>query len=269
MTNRRLTSGFTLLELLVVLGIMGLLGAALSNAPRAMVRAMEKRGTMQNVKAFIRAAYQRAQIDRMPTAVYLWNETVRAETEDEERVVVGMAVAVRQSGRISRLDAGMLVDEFADLQHSFSTNAQGQAGSSVGMRLYSMEKLYNRDSRPYTLVKSTVDLCTRTPNYLGGLESVEGDGKVVGYGFVPVGNSSGWKTGSAYGFEFQRLQLPHGYIFGSSIPGDSGITVVDTLVFRVDGAGGANVKVSEVRQKNGSLTAESIGQSDDPRGNLN
>ena len=41
--------GFTLVELLVVIGIMGLLGSIAAGGYRAMVRGMEERGVMQNV----------------------------------------------------------------------------------------------------------------------------------------------------------------------------------------------------------------------------
>ncbi len=95
--------GFTLLELLVVIAIMGLLGTASVGGYRAMQRGMEERGVMQNVNEFIRAAYQRAQIDRQPVAVYFWNECIREESDMQTAVVVGKAVAVRRSGRVTYL----------------------------------------------------------------------------------------------------------------------------------------------------------------------
>lgn len=268
---KRHSSGFTLLELLVVLGIMGLMGAVMMNAPQAMVRAMEERGAMQNVNAFIRTAYQRAQIDRMPTAVYFWNETVRDETIDDFKVVVGKAVAVRQSGRISRIRAGVLVDEFADLQNSFSTNVTGGANgnSEAGMRLYSMSKLLSGSTAPFTLVSAVIASSPEKPIYLGGLESLSGDGTIPSFGFVPTGGGTGdWAPGMAYGFEFQRLELPRGYIFGSSVPGEAG-AAVDTIAFRTDGGAGKRITVSAVRVKGMSLTAEKIGESDSPTERIN
>ena len=93
--------GFTLVELILVMAIMGLLGTISVGGYRAMQSGMEERGTMQNVNEFIRSAYQRAQIDRQPVNVYFWNELLREKTEDDTPIVVGKAVAVRRAGRLS------------------------------------------------------------------------------------------------------------------------------------------------------------------------
>ena len=101
---------FTLLELLLVMAIMGFMGTVAVGGYRAMRRGMEERSVMQNVNQFIRSAYQRAQIDRQPVAVYFWNETLREETGDEPIQVVGKAVAVRRSGRLTQVDNDKLYD---------------------------------------------------------------------------------------------------------------------------------------------------------------
>ena len=121
---------FTLLELLVVMGIVGLLGTVSVGGYHAMQRGMEERGVMQNVNAFVRAAYHRAQIDRQPTAVYFWNETVRSRTMDEHEIVVGKAVAVRRFGRFSRVSGSVLIDEFADLDLTYETDRESTGGQS-------------------------------------------------------------------------------------------------------------------------------------------
>ena len=64
---------FTLLELLVVMAIMGMMAVMSVGGYRAMRRGMQERAVMTNVNQFIRAAYQRAQIDRLPVSVYFWN----------------------------------------------------------------------------------------------------------------------------------------------------------------------------------------------------
>ena len=73
---------FTLLELLVVMGIMGLMGTLSIGGYRAMQRGMEERGVMQSVNTMIREAYQRAQIDRQPVAIYFWSEKLGVEAPD-------------------------------------------------------------------------------------------------------------------------------------------------------------------------------------------
>ena len=85
------------------MGIMGMMAVMSVGGYRAMRRGMQEKAVMTNVNQFIRAAYQRAQIDRQPVAVYFWNETLRVSSDDAGNVdvVVGKAVAVRRSGRIS------------------------------------------------------------------------------------------------------------------------------------------------------------------------
>ena len=106
------------MELLVVIAIMGILGTVSVGGYRAMQRGMEDRGVMQNVNQFIRSAYQRAQIDRLPVNVYFWNETLREESDVETAIVVGKAIAVRRSGRFTKVQGSYLYDEFGDLNYN-------------------------------------------------------------------------------------------------------------------------------------------------------
>lgn len=279
--------GFTLMELLIVVGLMGLLGGVAVGGYRAMVRGMEERGVMQNVNAFIRAAYQRAQIDRQPTIVYFWNETVRSKTADTFEIVVGKAVAVRRSGRISRVDGSVLVDEFADLDATFLTTEEQQENGLGGgsgdalIELYAMNDL-GASSAKCSLVEPGVTRKDEAVQFLGGLksDSTENVGKIVGYGFK-LRNANGvtWKQGMAYGFEFQRLELPPGYIFGSSYSSSASNPIQDIgrLVFNVglntnsgrnqNGViGGSTVTVSALRQNGATLTAQKIDDSTSPEG---
>lgn len=279
----RRSSGFTLLELLVVIGIMGLLGTVAVGGYQAMVRAMEERGVMQNVNSFIRAAYQRAQIDRKPVAVYFWNETIRSRTADAFEVAVGRAVAVRRSGRISRKDGSVLVDEFADLDATYTTadESSGGGASRSTMRLYALDRTTGSSIR-YSLVRQVVEEKNETVQFLGGVESGDtGSGsatEIPGYGFV-VENANGvtWKQGMAYGFEFQQLQLPDGYIFGRNHSRDAGSPIVEagTLVFEAglnnntglnEGGvvGGGTIEVCALREKGAELNAVKIDNSDRP-----
>ena len=219
MTSRR---AFTLVELLVVVGIMGLLGTISVGGYRAMRRGMEEKGTMQNVNTFIRAAYQRAQIDRLPTAVFFWNETLRAATADDNEVVVGKAVAVRRSGRISAVQGQLLVDEFADLEKSYPTDSDGGSASSENsLYLYPLDNLSQLESGS-SLLRSTVEgrvyLHETTPDYASGTTGKTLDGgRLSSYAFKLIDqNGVQWSAGMAYGFEFANIELPHGYIFGSS-----------------------------------------------------
>ena len=102
---------FSLIELLVVISIMAVMGTVAVGGYRAMQRGMDERGTMENVNAFVRLAYQRAQIDRQPTVVYFWNETLQRESDSNNTLrVVGKAVAVRRGGRLTDVKGKYLID---------------------------------------------------------------------------------------------------------------------------------------------------------------
>ena len=281
---------FTLVELLVVVGIMGLLGTVSVGGYRAMQRGMADKGVMENVNSFVRAAYQRAQIDRQPTAIYFWNETIREATEYETEIVVGKAVAIRRYGRISQVQGQYLYDEFADLHLTYQTDDDESGGSDENtMYLYPIDSLSDIDSSSQlrrSTVSGKVFRRTMTPLYLsaqnGTLEGAAGSGEIETYAFQ-IMDAGGvvWEPGMAYGFEFARIELPHNYIFGSAYSTSSKDPVREagTLVFDVgynsgNGAQGgtgsrSSVTISNLRPgQSGSLSAQSIGQSDNPTQDL-
>jgi len=282
-TNRR---AFTLVELLVVVGIMGLLGTISVGGYRSMRRGMEEKGVMQNVNTFIRAAYQRAQIDRLPTAVFFWNETLRAATADDNEVVVGRAVAVRRAGRISAISGSLLVDEFSDLDKTYPTDQDEKANNSdkKGVYLYPLDNLSQLESGTRLLrsiIEGMVYLHEVTPNYMSddGGRTLDG-GKLSSYAFKLVDqNGVQWHPGMAYGFEFANIELPHGFIFGQNYSKSYSdpIKEAGAMVFNVgvnngnglvagSGMGSrTSIQVYSLRPGNdGSLTAQVVGNSTDP-----
>lgn len=304
---------FTLIELLVVIGIMGLLGTASVGGYRAMQRGMAERGVMDNVNALIRAAYQRAQIDRQPTAIYFWNETLRAADDDRTEIVVGKAVAIRRHGRISQKQGQFLYDEFADLDLSYQTDdaasSDGGAGEGASdskkntMYLYPIDRLSDIEDTAQ-LKRSVVDQKVFaqevTPLFLSGVNaegnptgelsdtdtpSGETKGLIKVYAFkVEDAGGVQWQAGMAYGFEFARLELPHGFIFGTSYATDvqNPVREAGTMTFTVglnqgNGVSGStglgarkSITVSSLLpDTSGNLTAKSIGTSADPTKDLN
>lgn len=217
---------FTLVELLVVIGIMGFLGTVSVGGYRAMQRGMEERGVMQNVNTVVKTAFERAQIDRQPTAMFFWNETIRSSTMDENEIVVGRAVAVRRQGRLSGVSGNLLIDEFADLDLAYATgqtvasgdDVQGNIGENT-MFLYCLDNLGGGEVQlKRSVVYSLPDSRDVTEVYMGGLPNDNaGSGKITLWGFrVKEKNGVDWKVGTAYGFEFAEITLPHNYIFGST-----------------------------------------------------
>ncbi len=281
------TRGFTLIELLLVIAIMGIMGTAAVGGYRAMQRGMEERGVMQNVNQFIRSAYQRAQMDRTPVAVYFWNETLREETELDTLVVVGKAVAVRRAGRISAIQGNYLTDEFGDLryQRQMSLDEDSemdtpQSGNEdPGIYLYQM-KGTSSDSK-----RSVIDQYAVNRNIgltLSSYPQDQGQAKVEAYAFKlkdPGGVQ--WMVGDAYGFEFAEIQLPHNYIFGSSFSSSISIPIAGEtkMMFKPGenaGSGSQNgtigtatIQVSSLRpDTSGELAAQTVDTSDNPTGDL-
>lgn len=288
---------FTLLELLVVIGIMGLLGTASIGGYRAVTRGMEERGAVDNASRFVHAAFQRSLIDRQPVAVYYWNETIKGETADDNAIVVGKAVAVRRAGRISRARGSYIYDEFADLNLTYPTNSASSAGSSVAsMYLYPMDSVSDTSferSRVATFVVSAQDAGQNVQEIdpLGESDETMPNGltapsdynpvtiAIPMYGFEVFDGYSGWQRGDAYGFEFQYLTLPHNYIFGtqfSSSMDDPVPTSSQGKMIFGGGAGGYSQRGNNVRgtktievcalrpNASGSLTAVKVGKTKDP-----
>jgi hypothetical protein len=257
---------------------------------RAMQRGMADRGVMENVNSFVRAAYQRAQIDRQPTAIYFWNETIREATEYETEVVVGKAVAIRRYGRVSQVQGQYLYDEFADLNLTYQTDNEENAGSDENtMYLYPIDSLSEIESSSQ-LKRSTVSgkVFKRniTPLYLstenGTLEGASGSGEIETYAFkiIDAGGVT-WEAGNAYGFEFARIELPHNYIFTSAYSSSAKDPVREagTMVFDVgynsgsgaQGGTGSRTSVSVYNLRpgqSGNLSAQQVGQSDNPTQDL-
>ena len=216
-------SAFTLVELLMVMMIMGLLGTLTVGGYRAMQRGMEERGVMENANHFIRAAYRRAQIDRQPVAVYFWNETLREETDTEPMIVVGKAVAVRRAGRVSRYIDPYLYDEFGDLdKERLIESAEDEdeenadSGSTENDNLVPLYKMNSRSSNGRSLVSQTTKKVSEQNK--DTLLSTDRMVEIPCYAYVlkSAGTAGEWHVGDAYGFEFAEIQLPHGYLFGSS-----------------------------------------------------
>ena len=270
----------------MVVMIMGLLGTVTVGSYRAMQRGMEERGVMENVNHFIRAAYRRAQIDRQPVAVYFWNETLREETDTEPIIVVGKAVAVRRAGRVSRCFDSWLYDEFGDLEKDRlvvsaddEDSENANSGSTEKDNLVPLYKMNSRTSNGRSLVSQTTK--NVTSNNRDQLLS-SGEAKDIScYAYVlkSAGTAGEWHVGDAYGLEFAEIQLPHGYLFGSSYherpqdktsAGDYKTMWFDVSLNSGDGAdqgasGMSTIQVYSLRPgKSGEVEAKPVATTDKP-----
>ena len=217
------------------MAIMAMLGAAASSGYQALVRGMTERGVTASASSALRAAKERAHVDRRHTAVFCYNRLLRAANTaaDINGVAVGVIVAVHRVGRLSAVSGKFLYDEFADLESTYETEAEtSELGKRKGMRLYRINN--SRVSQmEYSVVADATYLDTESLAYLPS----EGRMTNVWMGaFYNLSKSdhepSSWKAGDGYGLEFLEMQLPEGYVFDGQIPSDVGsISVVKVIDF--------------------------------------
>lgn len=229
--------GFTLVELLVTMGLMALLATVSIGGYYGAVRGMTERGAKQDVVSFLRLARQRALVDQVPTAVIFMNKKIGNENLDlgESALIVGEAIAVRRVGRISYMNGNFLADEFGDLEKTYPTedSSTSSSGNKSGMRIYRLQD----EKVAYSVVRDHVVRTKLAAEELFGLGAIRGNdvtlpdnttfspNDISVWAFEKLGGgSASWKVGDAYGTEIASLQLPHGYVFGSSVPGQIGET---------------------------------------------
>lgn len=282
---------FTLLELLVVIGIMGLLGTVSIAGYNGATKGMEDRTVIENASALIRSARERALVDRKIVAIKYWNETIGVDEDDANDItVVGRAVAVRSAGRISYVgDSGKrLYDEFGDLELTYpsvnkanasssdseaadSENAKVTEENSSTMYLYQMKDLNSGMGRS---VVSDYVFCSDpiSEKYLSGTPQDKDNGKLYPYAFYvrDQGSAKTWEAGDSYGFSFVEIELPKGYIFGSSYKKtlSDPIDGEGVIVFSRDGdvvSGNKTLRIYAIRPgKTGALVAKPVGMTRDP-----
>jgi prepilin-type N-terminal cleavage/methylation domain-containing protein len=249
--------GFTLLELLAVVAIMGMLGVAAAASYGALTNGMKDRGTCAAATALLRGAKERARIDRMPTVVYCYNVCIReSKHQDDSSIVVGRMTAIRRVGRISYIRDRFLFDEFADLEKSYAwTNDENELGQMRGHRLfkYNDERSVGKKME-YSIVADDVysdDEMQMVTTFSGGVNNRT---NILLSAFYDLGTSDrspsgGWKIGDGYAAEFAELDLPEGYVFGSSaLPRKEGqISEFEAICFDPDEDANKKVEIYVTR----------------------
>ena len=215
--------GFTLVELLAVMGLMGLMAAIAIGGYSAVVRGMSDRAALDAAKGLADAALQRAIIDGKRTQIYLFDEVIKVDSDMSAGIVNGLAIAVRPVGRISAKVGDLLCDEFGDLNRAYGVTQSGEEEGDVTETSSSM-RLYNIKQESYAVVKQYVAKAAVDETVM---ESTASNGETwntksfVTYGFQPDQESSDggatFEAGQEYGQEFSVVRLPAGYTFSSNV----------------------------------------------------
>ena len=289
-TRQSARDAFTLVELLVVIGIMAVLATISVAGYSAASRGMADRGVIQSTVSILRIAQQTCEIDRVPTKVLFFNQRLNdGSNEDGSTLYQGTAIAIKQAGRITINPSqvnNLLVDEFADWHQSYpmsgSANAppmrffRMRAGEDESTDIDGCSVMVKPYVKPFQLKEYMIgsdvtinvwsDKHNRTANKnrpKGAPSSYVGNGNDYVWGFE--GGSSGsagdlttgsFKAGDPYGIEIARIDLTRGYIFGTSAPTSDKLTAATIKEIHFDPEDfkpqmKGNVTVSAMRPSSG------------------
>lgn len=262
---------FTLLELMVVVAIMAALATLSVNGYRALTKGMRDRSAIVAVQSLVDAARQRAEIDRKPVFVFLYDELLQEANESYGADLVGrgVAIAVRPIGRITAVDDKYLCDEFGDLDQIYAEENQQASDAAVANQDKSAMRFYRLADGAYVDVKPSVVSRPLSASYLmtgetdDDPQSAQGAGgeKLIRcFAFEKTGGAS-FSVGDVYGGEFASVVLPPGYYFGSSAPSSVGrVKIGSPMEIRpTTGAASGAQGVTVYSMKPGSKKLDPVG----------
>jgi len=250
--------GFTLLELLVVMAIMGMMATASVASYRVMRQGMEESAVVRNSSQFIRLAYQRSQIDQVPVDIYFWNETTKEESDTTQLAVCGRAVAVRKMGRVTAKSGQLLLDEFGDLDVFGCRDDEGALDpSSSAYQNDSGTWLYRVNGDETSFERTLVSRFTVPKEVQMSMISYPDTSvkTITPYGYYILPGDGGgvdWKKGDAYGVEFGDFSLPNRYIFGNTYSTSTATPIQEVKVMNFNPLGsntgsGQTIEIGAIR----------------------
>ena len=263
---------FTLIELMVVVAIMAAMATLSINAYRAVVKGMRDRAALVAVQTLVDAARQRAEIDRKQVNVYFYDECQRTANASTgaELSGHGIAIAVRPTGRVSRMDGNFICDEFGDLNQMFAEENQldsdlsANSGNTGAMLLYRLADGSFAEVKPTVVDRSSSASYILSGNSSTGESSDDGEKMILCYAFEKTGGDASFAPGDVYGSEFATVVLPDGYYFGSSAPTSVGRKRIGPVMeIKPSSSGGTKAdgdsSVTVYAMRAGSTGLDSIG----------
>ena len=220
-TMRKTEYGFSLLELLAVMSIMGLLTTVAVTSYFGAARGVARRGAIKHLVTTLTLARQRACMDNARVSVVFYNEV--SGVVDEEvgagSAVIPSYVICKEMGKITMVFGNYLVDEFNALDKMFSTDVpENIAGYRGGFRLYNLSD--GKFSFVYPWVSQSGDRIEERQSPYQPRPKEETIINAWSFEINAKGNvgegSGIWNVGDSYGVEAAPVQtLPKSFLLGN------------------------------------------------------
>ncbi|MDA3923741.1 MAG: prepilin-type N-terminal cleavage/methylation domain-containing protein [Kiritimatiellae bacterium] len=204
--------GFSLLELLAVMSIMGLLTTLAVTSYFSAARGMARRGAVKHLVNSLVLARQRACMDNARVSVFIYNEFKGIIVKDSggtEESVVPSYVVCKETGKITMVQGSYLVDEFNALDKTYETFEKNKHSASYkgGFRLYNLSVGGFSFVYPWVVNVAKNVLTARDSPYKSRIEQ-----NINAWAFEISRDAINWNVGDSYGIESAPSQtLPRGY----------------------------------------------------------
>lgn len=205
--------GFSLLELLAVMSIMAMLTTLAVTSYFSAIRGMTRRSAVKHLANTLILARQRACMEGARVSVMIFNEVAGYDSAGKAKVAPSYVVC-KETGRITFITAGLLIDEFSPLDKMFGTATYDD--SYLGrMRIYNLTQGKWSNVMPSAKSKP---LTGRGSAYLAAKTGADVAYDIPAYGFVVKDdnnpNKASWSVGDSYGVEASPINsLPRGFEF--------------------------------------------------------
>ena len=267
-TMRKTEYGFSLLELLAVMSIMGLLTTVAVTSYFGAARGMARRSAVKHLVTTLTVARQRACMDNARVSVVFYNEVsgvIDAEKGGGLKVVPSYVVC-KAVGKISMVSGDYLIDEFNALDKMFSTEIPDNVGGyRGGFRLYNLSEGEFSFVYPWVVNSGDDMIVGRQSSYQPRSNS---DTTINAWCFEinqkgKLGEDAGiWNVGDSYGVESAPVQsLPKSFLFGGLNDDEEKFEVITFLPSgRV--IKGLTIKIEETRppKKSTKITVNQDGK---------